>query len=1148
MLANVCGFALLCTCNALQVATSHSWRNLLLFRSRSRHTYGFLPETQFDLPCLELQSLLADQALELQSCGDDSLYWAKGVAESQLVAAVSNSIMTHALFSIVASGHTAGEACVAAAAQVDELALTNVEVIDLDKPMLRTAERLEILAECEHALSESRSRCSSSGGSSSGSSSSSSGSGSSSSSSSSSSGGGGSSSESEDPSISSSYKDQQSQQPWVLIRARDGPETTVHIGIRLQSGPAGGRGAPGRAPRRCYKGLLGTYALKSRSHATAVTMEPELGFLMANLAKVGAANAGCRSSVAVLDPCCGGGGLLLCAAALGATELVGLDSDEAAFAHATHEFAAHGLPAPTLCRGDVIAAADDGTEEGIDSILNTYRSSTSQSYAEEAVTPRLFDAIVCDPPYGMSTPAIIGSERHREGSLGRAHAVSNHGGSSSGSGAGGGGNGDDGVSSSGWAQGTSELTTGRADRLFASALILLAARHLCVGGRLVFFLPVRGSDAERPLEALLASIAPDGMLACGDGEEQHGTPPLVLKPGRLQRFSRTFARWLVCIERADGAAPSSSMPAVVVSEGQPMAAVATTIAEGASARDPPDALAGRSAIPSTPRPRASLSAIRCCSAPSDPLNSPSSQPSRRRASRSGAWTEAQQRAYDTAVSRRVRSRGGHGGDGVAVGVPEAEGEAQADAEAVGAFADLAAADDRRRAWHGEVATASTALATPILAGAAVAKPHRSQRVSQHVCRVCSLTFDRKKQLDEHLRGKKHTEAVEAAQAHWAAFERESWWHEPSLTRAEQQSLVTSAWSLDAFLEGLPSRSRDGGSGLAPHVTLASLAPSKRLMLWRYLRELTPSNPLLPEVFAQLERQGDGRFARAKEILESGETFKHAEQAILRSDPTAVVKRGKVPVTPRAGRTYRPEIRRVVDVACGHGLVGLLLAHRFPTELTVDAIDWVQRPAFAAYRVAWQAAAKAATVEIAGGATAGGASESATLLPPLSNIRFVEGDFTTSVSADVDARPEGVSPSVAPVDGHSLVLCVHGCNEVNVQAVDLAKRADAAWLAVPCCLKAELYMPAAASLRLPDDTRYAFLCGSMAAAYGADRVAALDARITPRAIVLSGGGPEAALAASNNKASVRQQTKGDRAVQAAQLTARGRVSDLPSGQL
>ena len=62
---------------------------------------------------------------------------------------------------------------------------------------------------------------------------------------------------------------------------------------------------------------------------------------MANLAKVGSPG---RSSTAVLDPCCGSGGPLPCAAALGASELVGVDSDESAFAHAAREFA------PMACR------------------------------------------------------------------------------------------------------------------------------------------------------------------------------------------------------------------------------------------------------------------------------------------------------------------------------------------------------------------------------------------------------------------------------------------------------------------------------------------------------------------------------------------------------------------------------------------------------------------------------------------------------------------------------------------------------------------------------------------------------------------------------------------------------------------------------
>ena len=43
--------------------------------------------------------------------------------------------------------------------------------------------------------------------------------------------------------------------------------------------------------------------------------------------------------------------------------------------------------------------------------------------------------------------------------------------------------------------------------------------------------------------------------------------------------------------------------------------------------------------------------------------------------------------------------------------------------------------------------------------------------------------------------------------------------------------------------------------------------------------------------------------------------------------------------------------------------------------------------------------------------------------------------------------------------------------------------------MPCCLRTELYLQLD-SMRLPDEMHYSFLCGSMATAYGADRVATL----------------------------------------------------------
>ena len=77
-------------------------------------------------------------------------------------------------------------------------------------------------------------------------------------------------------------------------------------------------------------------------------------------------------------------------------------------------------------------------------------------------------------------------------------------------------------------------------------------------------------------------------------------------------------------------------------------------------------------------------------------------------------------------------------------------------------------------------------------------------------------------------------------------------------------------------------------------------------------------------------------------------------------------------------------------------------------------------------------------------------------------------------------------------------------QVNRDAVQMARTASASWLAIPCCLRVELYLDNA-SCSLPDDLRYALLCGAMASTYQAKAVGAIDRRITNRAIVLSGAG-------------------------------------------
>ena len=236
------------------------------------------------------------------------------------------------------------------------------------------------------------------------------------------------------------------------------------------------------------------------------------------------------------------------------------------------------------------------------------------------------------------------------------------------------------------------------------------------------------------------------------------------------------------------------------------------------------------------------------------------------AARGEAWSSERQAQYNAAVAAQVHRRGGHGASAGAG--PAAPAAAPGEGPGDTAMAEQAVADDRRRQWHAALEPRA---------------PSTSYR-----CQTCSLTFDRPKQLAQHLSGRRHAANAARASAYWEEFVRSSWYSPDAAPE-----WVTSAWSLDEFLRDLPRRSRAHGSGIAPHVMLSSLAPEKRFRLWRYLREVMPTRRDLPEAFAALERRGDGRFARVKEVLESCETFLHVEQCILRSTPGAKVRRRKV---------------------------------------------------------------------------------------------------------------------------------------------------------------------------------------------------------------------------------------------------------------
>jgi hypothetical protein len=173
----------------------------------------------------------------------------------------------------------------------------------------------------------------------------------------------------------------------------------IFLGRRTSIGPAGTRGAPSRTLRRTHRGLLKEYALRERrfdnphaSRVTSTAMEPEIGFLMSNMALSGAIGrhrrGGRRKGTRVLDPCCGSGRLLLYAAASGATDLIGVDSDPNVWDAEEWD----------RRRGATIGGGTLRDRAIPTFFVGDVRHPTS---TVALCSPDSIDAIVCDPPYNM---------------------------------------------------------------------------------------------------------------------------------------------------------------------------------------------------------------------------------------------------------------------------------------------------------------------------------------------------------------------------------------------------------------------------------------------------------------------------------------------------------------------------------------------------------------------------------------------------------------------------------------------------------------------------------------------------------------------------------------------------------------------------
>ena len=461
---------------------------MIIFRSPSHHTYGFIQPNntnKYDLPMVELQNLINDDEHDirfipinndLQSTHQQPkqlsrnqskkkkkdvykheiplMYWVKNstgdtIDHTIIAKATSHSILTHSAFAINKYYNISDEVWRDAVSSSTTATITNndidqVDIIDMGNPNMSNHDRTDLIQRIANFIEYNQHlQC-----------------------------------------IDDVNKEE-GRQPIIIHDIIHQQQNNEHIhqlyfGYRLSIGLAGTTGAPSRTLRRTNRGILKKYALKNRvvesdqvAYDTSTAMEPEIGFLMINLALAGRDPT--SSSSRVLDPCCGSGRLLLYAAASGVSKLVGVDYNQNVYRDAGLEFERYNFAPPIFIQGNV----------------------QSPMSTDVLCTLNSFDAIVCDPPYGIGAPILSGDTEKGEESINK----------------------------------ESE------SRDIISSIISIANNVLVKEGRLVFLLPVQGDSMSIPLEKLLQLDLEKSNLC------------LLKSSSRLQRFSPTFARWLVCMEK-----------------------------------------------------------------------------------------------------------------------------------------------------------------------------------------------------------------------------------------------------------------------------------------------------------------------------------------------------------------------------------------------------------------------------------------------------------------------------------------------------------------------------------------------------------------------------------------------------------------------
>jgi len=242
--------------------------------------------------------------------------------------------------------------------------------------------------------------------------------------------------------------------------------------------------------------------------------------------------------------------------------------------------------------------------------------------------------------------------------------------------------------------------------------------------------------------------------------------------------------------------------------------------------------------------------------------------------------------------------------------------------------------------------------------------------------------------------------------------------------------------------------------------LETSAPALHANIELYLRQSFPGSEEVAGILLEVARQHPTTL-RVKELFET------VECAVLigRDISEANCQAKKT----RQGRA----ISHIYDLACGHGLLGVLLAYRF-SQCEVACVDLAKRDGFEHILAIFEAMGTPAS-----------SLQDARVLP---NLCFLEGDIATC--------------AIAP-GGGSYVTCVHGCNELSSRVVEAARESEAAWAVMPCCIRDGLYT-VEHTTNVDDNQRYAAMVGVLAGTYQASLIAAIDSRITNRNLCAFGG--------------------------------------------